>query len=279
MTHYFSEESSVETVNARMGGDINPRMAEVMASLVKHLHAFAKEVHLTQAEWDIGVDFLTKTGQICSGERQEFILLSDVLGLSMLVDAINNRRPLGATENTVFGPFHVADAPIRAMGDNISLDGKGEPCLFEGKVLDLHGTPIEGACVDVWSDNADGFYDVQQPGIQPRWNNRGRFFTGKDGAYAFRGIKPTSYPIPDDGPVGKMLGHMGRHPFRPAHMHFLVTAPGFQKLVTHTFVGDDAYLESDAVFGVKKSLVAPFERLEGADTLWRSPFDFVLTPA
>jgi hydroxyquinol 1,2-dioxygenase len=279
MTHYFSEESSVQTVNARMGGDINPRMAEVMASLVKHLHAFAKEVHLTQAEWDIGVDFLTKTGQICSGERQEFILLSDVLGFSMLVDAINNRRPLGATENTVFGPFHVADAPIRAMGDNISLDGKGEPCLFEGKVLDLHGTPIEGACVDVWSDNADGFYDVQQPGIQPRWNNRGRFITAKDGAYAFRGIKPTSYPIPDDGPVGKMLGHMGRHPFRPAHMHFLVTAPGFQKLVTHTFVGDDAYLESDAVFGVKKSLVAPFERLEGADTLWRSPFDFVLTPA
>ncbi|MDM7932440.1 intradiol ring-cleavage dioxygenase [Tabrizicola sp.] len=279
MTHYFSEESSVQTVNARMGGDINPRMAEVMASLVKHLHAFAKEVHLTQAEWDIGVDFLTKTGQICSGERQEFILLSDVLGVSMLVDAINNRRPLGATENTVFGPFHVADAPIRAMGDNISLDGKGEPCLFEGKVLDLHGTPIQGACVDVWSDNADGFYDVQQPGIQPRWNNRGRFITGKDGAYAFKGIKPTSYPIPDDGPVGKMLGHMGRHPFRPAHMHFLVTAPGFQKLVTHTFVGDDAYLESDAVFGVKKSLVAPFERLEGADTLWRSPFDFVLTPA
>lgn len=279
MTHYFSEESSVQTVNARMGGDINPRMAEVMASLVKHLHAFAKEVHLTQAEWDIGVDFLTKTGRICSGERQEFILLSDVLGVSMLVDAINNRRPLGATENTVFGPFHVADAPIRAMGDNISLDGKGEPCLFEGKVLDLHGTPIQGACVDVWSDNADGFYDVQQPGIQPRWNNRGRFITGKDGAYAFKGIKPTSYPIPDDGPVGKMLGHMGRHPFRPAHMHFLVTAPGFQKLVTHTFVGDDAYLESDAVFGVKKSLVAPFERLEGADTLWRSPFDFVLTPA
>ena len=165
------------------------------------------------------------------------------------------------------------------MGETISLDGKGEPCLFEGRVIDLHGTPIEGACVDVWSDNADGFYDVQQPGIQPKWNNRGRFFTGKDGAYAFRGIKPTSYPIPDDGPVGKMLAQMGRHPYRPAHMHFLVTAPGFQRLVTHTFVGDDSYLESDAVFGVKQTLIAPFERLEGADTLWRSPFDFVLTPA
>jgi hydroxyquinol 1,2-dioxygenase len=278
MKLYFSEDTSVETVNARMGASTSPRMAEVMACLVQHLHAFAKEIHLTQAEWETGIDFLTRTGQICSGERQEFILLSDVLGVSMLVDAINNRRPAGATENTVFGPFHVADAPIRAMGDNISLDGKGEPCLFEGKVIDLHGTPIEGACVDVWSDNADGFYDVQQPGIQPQWNNRGRFITGRDGAYAFRGIKPTSYPIPDDGPVGKMLALMGRHPYRPAHMHFLVTAPGFQKLVTHTFVGDDAYLESDAVFGVKQTLVAPFERLDGADTAWRSPFDFVLTP-
>jgi catechol 1,2-dioxygenase len=278
MMHYFSEETSVETVNARMGAATTPRMAEVMSCLVKHLHAFAKEIHLTQAEWETGVEFLTKTGQICSGERQEFILLSDVLGFSMLVDAINNRRPAGATENTVFGPFHVENAPIRAMGENISLDGKGESCLFEGKVLDLHGNPIDGACVDVWSDNADGFYDVQQPDIQPKWNNRGRFITGRDGSYAFRGIKPTSYPIPDDGPVGKMLDQMGRHPYRPAHMHFLVTAPGFQKLVTHTFVGDDAYLDSDAVFGVKQTLIAPFERLEDADTLWRSPFDFVLTP-
>lgn len=278
MIQYFSEETSVETVNARMGTTTTPRMAEVMSCLVKHLHAFAKEVHLTQAEWDIGIEFLTRTGQICSGERQEFILLSDVLGFSMLVDAINNRRPAGATENTVFGPFHVENAPIRAMGDNISLDGKGESCLFEGKVLDLHGNPIDGACVDVWSDNADGFYDVQQPGIQPKWNNRGRFITGRDGSYAFRGIKPTSYPIPDDGPVGQMLAKMGRHPYRPAHMHFLVTAPGFQKLITHTFVGDDAYLGSDAVFGVKRTLIAPFERLEGAETAWRSPFDFVLTP-
>jgi hydroxyquinol 1,2-dioxygenase len=275
---YFSEDTSVETVNARMGTATTPRMAEVMSCLVKHLHAFAKETHLTPAEWDIGIEFLTKTGHICSGERQEFILLSDVLGFSMLVDAINNRRPAGATENTVFGPFHVEDAPIRGMGDNISLDGKGESCLFEGKVLNLHGHPVAGACVDVWSDNADGFYDVQQPGIQPKWNNRGRFITGRDGAYAFRGIKPTSYPIPDDGPVGKMLAQMGRHPYRPAHMHFLITAPGFQRLVTHTFVGDDAYLESDAVFGVKQTLIAPFERLDSADTDWRSPYDFVLTP-
>lgn len=276
---YFSEEASVQTVNARMGADTPPRLAEVMACLVKHLHAFAKEIQLTQEEWEVGIDFLTRTGQICSAERQEFILLSDVLGFSMLVDAINNRRPEGATENTVFGPFHVADAPIRDMGATISLDGKGESCLFEGKVLDLHGNPVEGACVDVWSDNADGFYDVQQPGIQPKWNNRGRFITGKDGRYSFVGIRPVSYPIPDDGPVGKMLESLGRHPYRPAHMHYLVTAPGFQRLVTHTFVGDDDYLTSDAVFGVKSTLIAPFERLDGAETLWRSPFDFVLTPA
>lgn len=275
---YFTEASSVETVNGRMGADTDPRLKQVMSSLVQHLHAFIKDVGLTQEEWEYGIGFLTRTGQICSGERQEFILLSDTLGVSMLVDAINNRRPEGATENTVFGPFHVDDAPIRAMGDNISLDGKGESCLFEGRVLDLEGKPIAGATVDVWSDNADGFYDVQQPGIQPKWNNRGRFITGVDGAYAFRGIKPVSYPIPDDGPVGQMLGHLGRHPYRPAHMHYLVTAPGYQKLVTHTFVGGDTYLTSDAVFGVKNTLVAPFDRVEGGQTLWHSPFDFTLVP-
>ena len=278
MTKYFTEEGSAEAVNARMGDDINPRLKQVMASLIQHLHAFAKDIDLTQEEWDLAIDFLTKTGQICSDERQEFILLSDVLGFSMLVDAINNRRPAGATENTVYGPFHVLNAPIRQMGDNISLDGKGERCLFEGRVIDIHGEPLEGACVDVWSDNADGFYDVQQPGIQPQWNNRGRFITGKDGVYRFFGIKPVSYPIPDDGPVGKMLGSLGRHPYRPAHMHYLVTAPGHQRIVTHTFVGDDKYISDDTVFGVKETLVAPFEHVNDGDAIWRSPFDFVMVP-
>jgi protocatechuate 3,4-dioxygenase beta subunit len=278
MTRYFTEEGSVEAVNARMSQDINPRLAKVMASLVKHLHAFAKEIELTQDEWEVAIDFLTRTGQICGEERQEFILLSDTLGFSMLVDAINNRRPAGATENTVFGPFHVDGAPERGMGASISLDGKGESCLYEGRVIDLHGEPIEGARIDVWSDNAEGFYDVQQPDIQPKWNNRGIFTTGKDGTYSFIGIKPVSYPIPDDGPVGQMLNHLGRHPYRPAHMHYLVTAEGYQKVVTHTFVGDDPYLASDTVFGVKETLVAPFERVNNGKTVWRSPFDFVLTP-
>lgn len=276
---YFAEETSVETVNARISDTADPRLAQVMCALVKHLHAFAKDVRLTQEEWEFAIAFLTETGQMCSSERQEFILLSDTLGLSMLVDAINNRRPPGATENTVFGPFHVDGAPELPIGSNICLDGKGDLCRYEGRVVDRDGTPVPGARIDVWSDNADGFYDVQQPELQPKWNNRGVFVTGPDGGYRFIGIKPVSYPIPDDGPVGKMLAALGRHPYRPAHMHFMVTAPGFQKLVTHTFVGDDAYLASDAVFGVKKTLVAPFEKTEDDEVGWRSAFDFVLVPS
>jgi protocatechuate 3,4-dioxygenase beta subunit len=278
LTQHFTEEGSVEVVNARMGDDVNPRLKRVMGSLVQHLHAFAKDIELTQHEWEVAIDFLTKTGQISSDERQEFILLSDVLGFSMLVDSINNRRPPGATENTVFGPFHVAGAPERQIGDRITLDGKGESCLFEGMVIDLDGKPIEGARIDVWSDNADGFYDVQQPDLQPKWNNRGIFVTGKDGRYRFIGIKPVSYPIPADGPVGQMLERLGRHPYRPAHMHFMVTAPRVQKLVTHIFVGDDRYIDSDTVFGVKKTLIAPFEQVSDGKTMWRAPFDFVMAP-
>lgn len=276
MPDYFTEENSAEVVNSRMGSDVDPRIRQIMHSLVSHLHAFIKDVEPTTDEWETAIDFLTKTGQICSDARQEYILLSDVLGVSMLVDAINHRRPDGATENTVFGPFHVEGAPERAMGDNISLDGKGESCLFEGRVLDIDGNPVEGALVDVWSDNADGFYDVQQPSVQPEWNNRGVFRTGPDGRYRFRGIKPVSYPIPDDGPVGKMLERIHRHPWRPAHMHFLVTAEGYEPVTTHTFVEGDPFLESDAVFGVKETLIVPFKRSEVGDTRWASQFDFVL---
>ncbi|UWU19442.1 6-chlorohydroxyquinol-1,2-dioxygenase (plasmid) [Rhizobium sullae] len=278
MIGYFTEGASVEGVNERMAADIDPRLREIMSSLVKHLHAFIKEARISQQEWEAAIRFLTETGRICSEERQEFILLSDTLGVSMLVDAINNRRQSGATENTVLGPFHVAGAPHRKMGDCITLDGKGESCLFEGIVADLDGHPVQGASIDVWSDNADGYYDVQQPALQPQWNNRGIFVTGADGRYSFIGIKPVSYPIPDDGPVGQMLNHLGRHPYRPAHMHYIVIATGFQKVVTHTFVGDDVYLSSDAVFGVKETLIAPYERVVDGETEWRSPFNFVLNP-
>lgn len=275
MAIFFSEENSEQAVNARMGANINPRLAQIMSSLVKHLHGFTKEVALTPDEWLYAVEFLTATGKICSAERQEFILLSDTLGLSMLVDAINNRRPESATENTVLGPFYVEGAPIRAMGDNISLDGKGESCCFIGKVLDLEGNPIDKACLDVWSDNAEGFYDVQQPEVQPKWNNRGRFITGPDGSYRFIGIKPVSYPIPDDGPVGKMLAALDRHPYRPAHMHFKVYAPGYNEIITHTFVGNDYYIGDDAVFGVKQTLVAPYEIVDQG-TKWQSEFNFTM---
>ncbi len=276
MGEYFSERRSAEVVNGRMGPAMDPRLRAVMGALVTHLHAFVKEVSLTQEEWARAVDFLTRTGQLCTRERQEFILLSDVLGLSMLVDAVGNRRPPGATENTVLGPFHVEGAPFRAMGASICLDGKGESCLFAGQVRTTDGTPIAGACVDVWSDNAEGYYDVQEPDRQPKWNNRGRFVTGADGRYSFVGIKPVSYPIPDDGPVGQLLQALGRHPFRPAHMHFMVSAPGHATIVTHTFDGTDAYIGDDAVFGVKETLVAPFVPVTDGTVQWRSEFDFVM---
>jgi catechol 1,2-dioxygenase len=279
MFPYFKESNSVEAVNSRIAPDVDPRTCQVMTSLVAHLHAFVKDVQLTQDEWEIAVDFLTRTGQTCTAERQEFILLSDVLGVSMLVDAVNNRRPPGATESTVLGPFYVPGAPTREMGAPISFDGKGESCLFEGTVTNLEGNPIAGARVDVWSDNAEGFYDVQQPGIQPKWNNRGVFTTGADGKYRFVRIKPVSYPIPYDGPVGKLLAALGRGPYRPAHIHFMLNAEGFRNLITHTFTGDDTYLKCDAVFGVKETLVAPFERVDGGETIWRSQFDFVMTKA
>ncbi len=274
--HYFTEDGSAEAVNARMGAATDGRLSHVMHSLIRHLHAFVKDVELTQAEWDAAIGFLTETGHMCDENRQEFILLSDVLGVSMLVDAINNRRPNGATENTVLGPFHVDGAPDYPMGASITLQGGTETCLFEGVVRDLDGQPVEGAKIDVWCDSEDGFYDVQQPDVQPKFNNRGVFTTGADGRYAFRGIKPVSYPIPDDGPVGRLLHKLERHPYRPAHMHFLVSAPGFDTIVTHTFVDGDDYLASDVVFGVKESLIVPFEPVEGGDTKWRSAFDFVL---
>lgn len=279
MFAHFTEEHSAETVNGRIGAEASPRMRQIMEAAVRHLHALVKEVQLTQAEWEAAIGFLTRTGQLCSDRRQEFILLSDTLGVSMLVDAINHRRPSPATENTVFGPFHVAGAPKLPMGSRISRDGKGESCLFTGRVLDLEGKPIDGATLDVWSDNADGFYDVQQPDVQPDWNNRGIFTTGPDGAYSFIGIKPVSYPIPDDGPVGQMLAALGRHPWRPAHMHFLVSAPGHDLLTTHVFVAGDRYLESDAVFGVKSSLIAEFTRNLSGQTAWTCQFDFVLNRA
>lgn len=250
------EDILTEAVLARLEGATDPRFREIMASLVRHLHAFIQETGITEDEWLTGIRFLTATGRKCDDKRQEFILLSDTLGVSMLVDAINHRRPGGATETTVLGPFHVAGAQAMPMWGDIGAGVPGEPAYLSGRVLDLDGKPIAGATLDVWQTDGEGLYDVQRPGDVSY--ARGLFTTGADGCYGIRTVKPVSYPIPADGPVGAMLLRMGRHPYRPAHVHAIVSAPGFQAVATHLFVEGDAYLDSDAVFGVKPSLVVPF---------------------
>ncbi len=251
----FSEERSAEVVAASFEDTPPPRLRQLLTSLVRHLHAFVKDVELTEQEWAVAINFLTRTGQMCTDVRQEFILLSDVLGVSMLVETINHRTGGTSTESTVLGPFHMVDSPKRELGDNINLDAKGTPCLVAGQVTGPDGEPLAGAVVDVWQANEDGFYDVQQPDIQPPGNLRGLFIADAAGRFWFRSVVPRYYPIPDDGPVGQLLAATGRHPNRPAHLHFIVTAPGYRPVTTHVFVADSTYLDSDAVFGVKESLV------------------------
>jgi catechol 1,2-dioxygenase len=263
-TGFFTEENSAEVVISRNAGAEDARLKEVMAVIIRHLHAAVKEIQPTQEEWMRAITFLTDTGHMCSDWRQEFILLSDILGVSMLVDAINNRKPSGASESTVLGPFHVEGAPELPMGADICFDQKGEPMFVHGRILDTEGRPVAGAKIDVWQANDEGFYDVQQKGIQPDFNLRGVFRTGADGRYWFRGVKPKFYPIPDDGPVGKLLRALGRHPYRPAHLHYIIGAEGFETLVTHIFDPDDPYIGTDAVFGVKESLLAAFRWTEDA---------------
>ncbi|MCJ9692828.1 intradiol ring-cleavage dioxygenase [Rhizobium sp. PRIMUS64] len=282
---FFTEENSVEVVTSRNATATDQRLKRVMEVVTRKLHEAVKELEPTQEEWMEAILFLTRTGHTCNEWRQEFILLSDVLGVSMLVDAINNRKPSGASESTVLGPFHVADAPELPMGANICLDQKGEDMVIGGHILGTDGRPIANAVIDVWQANDEGFYDVQQKGIQPDFNLRGVFRTGADGRYWFRAVKPKYYPIPDDGPVGELLGALGRHPYRPAHLHYIIKAHGFETLTTHIFDPDDPYIHSDAVFGVKESLLAKFQQVEDpvrANELgflakfWQVEHDFVL---
>lgn len=248
---------SAEAV-AAFGGTPNPRLRQVVQSLVRHLHAFASEVELNEDEWLEGIRFLTDTGQKCDGAvRQEFILLSDVIGLSMLVDAINHRASEAATETTVFGPFYIAGMPERGHGENMAFT-QGQSALVLGRVLDAAGEPIAGASLDVWQTAENGMYSGQDPD-QPLTNLRGRYRTDEEGRFAIRTIIPVSYPIPTDGPVGRLLQASDRHPWRPAHLHFMVKADGHRSLVTHLFNHDDPYLESDVVFGVKDSLKVVYQ--------------------
>lgn len=285
---YFTEDTSAEVVISRNARAQDARLAEVMAVIVRHLHGAVKEIEPTQDEWFQAIQFLTATGHTCTDWRQEFILLSDVMGVSMLVDAINNRKPSGASESTVLGPFHLPDAPELPLGSDICLDQKGEPMLVKGRILGIDGAPIAGAKLDVWQANDEGFYDVQQKGIQPDFNLRGVFRTNENGEYWFRGVKPKFYPIPQDGPVGQLLNALDRHPYRPAHLHYIISADGYETLTTHIFDPDDPYINSDAVFGVKASLMAKFRHVtdpaeqaeNGHDrAFFKVEHDFVLAPA
>lgn len=258
MTTEATGTGVTEQALASLRGTADPRLRELLTGLVRHLHDFARETRLTQQEWERAIAFLTATGRACTDTRQEFILLSDVLGLSMLVETVNGHRAPGATESTVLGPFHMTESPVRALGDDIDLVGGGEPCVVSGRVLSADGTPLPGAVVDVWQADDQGYYDVQQPGVQPAGNGRGLFTADPEGRFWFRTCVPAPYPIPTDGPVGGLLRATGRHPYRPAHIHFIATAEGHTPVTTHIFVAGGDHLDSDAVFAVKESLVQDF---------------------
>ena len=233
------------------------RLREVMQALARHLHAFATEVGLTEREWEEAIGVLTATGHITDERRQEFILWSDSLGLSMLVDALANPLPEGATESTVLGPFYVPRSPARGYGESMAAEPAGTPAWVHGRVLSVDGSPVAGAELDVWQNGEDQLYAVQRPEA-PEDHLRGRYAAREDGSYAFLAVRPVPYPIPYDGPVGAMLEATGRHPWRPAHIHMIVRAPGFRPVTTHIFDRESEYLDSDAVFAVKPSLMRDF---------------------
>lgn len=240
-------------------GSPDHRLQEVMEAAVRHLHAFVSEVGPSRDEWRAGIDFLTAVGHACSDTRQEFILLSDALGVSSLVEIVAFGAAEDATENTVLGPFYVAGSPLRDFGDSILEDpDDGQPLLVRGRVTDLAGHPLPGALVDVWQNASNRLYAVQDPAQNPN-NLRGRFVATDDGRFEFTTVRPVPYPIPDDGPVGGLLKATGRHPWRPAHVHLMVSSPGHRTLTTHLFDAESPYLDSDAVFGVRDSLVVRFD--------------------
>lgn len=265
MKDFTVENLTEEVIKAYSANTASPRMREIFTALITHLHGLVKDVQLTEPEWFTAIEFLTNTGKKCDDKRQEFILLSDTLGVSMLVDAINHPKGGIGTESTVLGPFFVPGAPDLPHGADIRrrhLD-EAETCLVTGRVTDQNGQALAGATLEVWQTAANGFYDVQDASA-PEWNLRGRFTTNADGEYALVTEKPVSYPVPTDGPVGRMLDAAGRHAFRPAHLHFMVKADGCEPLITHVFVNGDPYLDSDAVFATKESLVGDFTRSSDA---------------
>lgn len=274
----MSEDDLTAEVVARLEATPDPRLREIMQSLVKHVHAFVRDVQLTDEEWAVGIRFLTETGQMCDDVRQEYILLSDTLGVSSLVDLINHSH-VGeadhATEPTILGPFYVPESPWREFGESmVEFEDGGEPTILRGQVLSESGEPISGALIDAWQNAATGFYAVQQPDVQPPTNLRGRYLTNDKGEFEIRTVRPVPYPIPADGPVGKLLRDTGRHEWRAAHIHIKVSADGFTPVTTHLFDRTSKYLDSDTVFGVKTSLIEDFTPQEDGTLLCER--DFVL---
>lgn len=283
-----TKDNITEVFMGYMGEDVNPRLREVMGSLVGHLHAFAKEVDLTHSEWEKGIAFLEKSGEISNAERHEFVLLSDVLGLSSLVDMINT-RPQG-TSSSVLGPFHISGAPPLEIGGDMKGRFAGAVLLAEGFVRDVDGNPINGATVDIWQTAPNGLYSSQDPD-QETFSFHGLQTTSSDGRYAFTSVKPVEYTVPTDGPVGEILNATGRHPWRPSHLHFIVKAEGFRSLVTEVFADDDPYLDQDTVFGVRDDLVMSYKHMPAGsfpdgfalsgqvnEPYLRVDFDLVLVP-
>jgi protocatechuate 3,4-dioxygenase beta subunit len=258
----FNEHTALEAVLASFADTPDPRRREILRAVTRHLHALVRELRPTMDEWESAVGFLTAVGQMCDDTRQEFVLLSDVLGVSMLVETMNG--DVHGTDGTVLGPFHMTESPRRDLGDSINEAGTSTACVITGTVTDPDGTPVPGAVLDVWQCDENGFYDVQQPDVQPPGNGRGLFHADDEGRFWFRTVVPSHYPIPTDGPVGRLLEDTRRHPYRPAHIHVIATAPGFTSLTTHMFVADSPYIDSDAVFAVKQSLVRDFT--ESTDT-------------
>jgi len=255
----LDENSITQAVIGRLAACEDPRFARIMTSLVSHLHDFVRDVSLTESEWFTAIQFLTDVGKACTDKRQEFILLSDTLGVSVLVITLNHPAEEGSVESTVLGPYYWEGAPELPRGSNLAEGVKGEPAFYSGRVLSTDGRPLPNALLDIWSGDGEGNYDMQMPG-DVGMKARGRIRTDAQGRYWFRSIRPTYYPVPTDGPVGDMLNKMGRHPNRPGHIHMIVTHEGHRPVTTHLFVANSPFLDSDAVFGVKESLIARFDQ-------------------
>jgi hydroxyquinol 1,2-dioxygenase len=278
----INENTITDAALEQMASTPNPRFKQVMEALVRHLHAFAREADLTPEEWLEGIRFLTAVGQKCTAHRQEFILLSDTLGMSSLINALHDKRATdAATKSSLLGPFYRQDAPMMKLGDSIIFKSKGSEVVFYGRVIDSDGKGIPNALVQVWEPDETGNYDLQQHDPS-EMDLRGCFRTDARGDYYFRGVCPTGYMIPMDGPVGDMIRAQRRHGYRPAHIHFVIGAPGYRELVTALYVDGDAHIDSDTVFGVSDSLVISVNKKDTASPLPHLPsvhYDFRLAAA